>query len=130
MNFINQYEKRILLVSIIMIISIGLAQQIMQYPLPSLAYVAVMYNLLVFSVIHRFIENHNGDANKSIRRVMIGSMLRLFLSVIFLAISLFNLGKVDIGFVVVYIFSFILFLFFEISKISSKLRPDSQEVKK
>ncbi len=126
----NSYEKRISVVAGLLLVSAAIAQNIMNYPLTPLSYLAVVYNLVVFSVIHRFMENHRGDANRSIRRVMIGSMLRLFLSVIFLAISLFNLGKVDIGFVVVYIFSFILFLFFEISKISSKLRPDSQEVKK
>lgn len=130
MTFLNPYEKRILVVTAILLVSIIVAQQIMKYDLNPLAYVAVIYNFLVFAVIHRFIENHGGDANKSIRRVMAGSMMRLLLSVIFLAISLFNIGKVDIGFVTVFIFSFILFLFFEISKISSKLRPDSQDVKK
>lgn len=122
----NSYEKRISVVAGLLLISAAIAQNIMNYPLTPLAYLAVVYNLVVFSVIHRFIIKDVGDANKSIRRVMIGSMLRLFLSVIFLAISLFNLGKVDIGFVTVFISSFILFLFFDISKISSKLRPDSK----
>lgn len=122
----NIYEKRISVVAGLLLISAAIAQNIMNYPLTPLAYLAVVYNLVVFSVIHRFIIKDVGDANKSIRRVMIGSMLRLFLSVIFLAISLFNLGKVDIGFVTVFISSFILFLFFDISKISTKLRPDSK----
>jgi hypothetical protein len=122
----NSYEKRISVVAGLLLISAAIAQNIMNYPLTPLAYLAVVYNLVVFSVIHRFIIKDVGDANKSIRRVMIGSMLRLFLSVIFLAISLFNLGKVDIGFVTVFISSFILFLFFDISKISTKLRPDSK----
>lgn len=122
----NSYEKRISVVAGLLLVSAAIAQNIMNYPLTPLAYLAVVYNLVVFSVIHRFIIKDVGDANKSIRRVMIGSMLRLFLSVIFLAISLFNLGKVDIGFVTVFISSFILFLFFDISKISSKLRPDSK----
>jgi len=122
----NSYEKRISVVAGLLLISAAIAQNIMNYPLTPLAYLAVVYNLVVFSVIHRFIVKDDGDANKSIRRVMIGSMLRLFLSVIFLTISLFNLGKVDVGFVTVFISSFILFLFFDISKISTKLRPDSK----
>lgn len=127
---LNNYEKRISLVAILLLLSSGVAQFIMKYPLTPWAYLAVIYNVVLFSVIHRFIQNDGGNANKSIRRVMMGSMLRLFLSVIFLAISLFNLGKVDVGFVLVFISSFILFLFFEISKISTKLRPDSEQVKK
>jgi hypothetical protein len=126
----NSYEKRISVVAGLLLISAAIAQNIMNYPLTPLAYLAVVYNLVVFSVVHRFIQNDGGDPKKSIRRVMIGSMIRLFLMVIFLGISLFNLGKVDLGFILVFISSFLFFLFFEMSKMYSKLRPDSEQAKK
>lgn len=126
----NSYEKRILVVAALLLLSAGIAQNIMNYPLTPLAYVAVVYNFVVFSVIHRFISKVGDDHKKAIRRTMLGSMIRLFLMVIFLGISLFNLGKVDLGFVLVFISSFLLFLFFEMSKMYSKLRPDSEQARK
>ena len=58
---------------------------------------------------------------------MIASMLRLFLVVIFLGISLFNMPKVELGFVAGYIVTFLLFLFFDIREMRTKLRPDSEK---
>ena len=66
------------------------------------------------------------DPNKGIRKLMIASMLRLFLVVIFLGISLFNMPKVELGFVAGYIVTFLLFLFFDIREMRTKLRPESK----
>jgi hypothetical protein len=49
--------------------------------------------------------------------------------VIFLFISLFNQQKKDVGFVLAYIICFLLLLFFDISEMRSKLRPESEKSK-
>ena len=56
---------------------------------------------------------------------MIGSMVRLFLVLIFLAISLFNMKPIQFPFVVVFGITFLFFLFFDILEMRTNLRPDS-----
>jgi threonine/homoserine/homoserine lactone efflux protein len=61
---------------------------------------------------------------------MIGSMVRLFLVLIFLAISLFNMKPIQFHFVVVFGITFLFFLFFDILEMRTNLRPDSEKPNK
>ena len=61
---------------------------------------------------------------------MIGSMVRLFLVLIFLAISLFNMKPIQFHFVVVFGITFLFFLFFDILEMRTNLRPDSEKSNK
>jgi len=72
----------------------------------------------------------NISENKKIRRFMIGSMVRLFLVLIFLAISLFNMKPIQFPFVVVFGITFLFFLFFDILEMRTNLRPDSEKPNK
>ena len=61
---------------------------------------------------------------------MIGSMVRLFLVLIFLAISLFNMKPIQFPLVVVFGITFLFFLFFDILEMRTNLRPDSEKPNK
>ncbi len=61
---------------------------------------------------------------------MIGSMVRLFLVLIFLAISLFNMKPIQFPFVIVFGLTFLFFLFFDILEMRTNLRPDSEKLNK
>ena len=115
----------------IILVSFLLAEQFTKYPLTNWIYPAVVFMGLVFLLVHYMsMHDEKSDPNKGIRKLMIASMLRLFLVVIFLGISLFNMPQVELGFVAGYIVTFLLFLFFDIREMRTKLRPDSEKLHK
>jgi hypothetical protein len=64
------------------------------------------------------------SGNSQIRRIMIASMLRMFVILIFLIITMLNQPKVNIPWTIAYGLYFLLFLMFDISKNHTNLRPD------
>lgn len=70
--------------------------------------------------------NPNRSGNAVVRRLMVGSFIRMFGSAIFLAIILLTIKPVDKIFVWSYFIIFCAFLVFEIWETRSKLRPDSK----
>jgi len=111
-------------------LSVFFATMVTKYPINSAIYTAILYLLLVFVLVHYITLEKKGDnPNSGIRKIMIGSMLRLVMVVIFLFISLFNQQKKDVGFVLAYIICFLLLLFFDISEMRSKLRLESEKSK-
>ncbi len=122
------YIVRSVVLAVMIMLSFILSEQFTNYPLTPWIYPAVIFITLVFILVHYLsMHDEKQDPNKGIRKLMIASMLRLFLVVIFLGISLFNMPKVELGFVAGYIVTFLLFLFFDIREMRTKLRPDSEK---
>lgn len=93
--------------------------------IPAYSYFGVMFLVGLSALIHRYVHgNEKSDPKKTIRRMMIGSMLRMLAAILFLAISLFAFRPLSIPFVISYTGSFFLLMVFEISQIRRKLRPD------
>ena len=122
------YIVRSVVLAVMIMLSFILSEQFTNYPLTPWIYPAVIFMALVFILVHYMsMHDEKQDPNKGIRKLMIASMLRLFLVVIFLGISLFNMPKVELGVVAGYIVTFLLFLFFDIREMHTKLRPDSEK---
>ena len=122
------YIVRSVVLAVMIMLSFILSEQFTNYPLTPWIYPAVIFMTLVFILVHYLsMHDEKQDPNKGIRKLMIASMFRLFLVVIFLGISLFNMPKVELGFVAGYIVTFLLFLFFDIREMRTKLRPDSEK---
>lgn len=96
-----------------------------RYAFPDLVWGGLAFLTFLTFLIHYFIFGSARTPNSMVRRMMIGSMLRMFLGVIFLAISMFNLKPVNIFFVVAYCAYFLAFMLFEIWEMRTNLRPDS-----
>jgi len=78
-------------------------------------------------LINRWTTKDEKNPNQGIRRLMISSMIRLFVVVIYLGISLYNFRPLELKNVLIYVFSFLLYLFFDIYEMRTKLRPDSEK---
>jgi uncharacterized membrane protein YiaA len=124
----NLYTKKVGLIALVLVLSVALADLILTRNLPAVSYFGVLFVAGVFSTVNYFIHRDSQiDENKRIRRLMIGSMLRLFLIVIFLGITLFNMSNLSFDFVMIYGISFLLFLFFDILEMRINLRPDLEK---
>lgn len=78
----------------------------------------------VSGFIHYFVYGSSTDPKKMIRRMMVGSTLRMVASIFFLAITLFSYRPLSIPFVISYVGSFFLLMLFDVYSIRCKLRPD------
>lgn len=122
----NRYLIKVSLLTLFMAIGLVVTGLIMHAAVSKSNYIGLVYLFLVTVLIHWFIFGQKGTENGLIRRMMVGSMLRMFLGVIFLAISLYNIRPADLFFVVSYCLFFCVFLVFEISEMRTNLRPDSK----
>lgn len=124
------YIIKFSVLSTAMILSVALAKMFTKYPINSWIYLGIIYLAVLFIAVHYFtLHDDKNNPNKGIRKIMMGTMIRLFATVIFLIISVMNNGKPELGFVLTYLLSFLLFLFFDISEMRSKLRPDLEKSK-
>lgn len=92
--------------------------------IPVYTWFGLLYLLLITLLIHAFVRAARNQANSLIRRLMIASILRMFLGILFLAITLYNVKPVNLHFVIFYCLYFCVFLLFEISQMRTNLRPD------
>jgi len=93
--------------------------------IPAYGYFGVLFLVGLSGFIHYYIHGSgNTDPKKTIRRMMLGSMLRMMAAIFFLAISLFAFRPLNFPFIISYTGSFFLLMVFEISQIRRKLRPD------
>ena len=93
--------------------------------LSGIIYFAAFFQLLVFLLVRYFIhQSDQNNPNSQIRRIMIGSTLRMLVILIFLVITMLSQEKVNIPWTLVYCLYFLLFLLFDISEKHSNLRPD------
>lgn len=108
-----------------------IAKELFQVPITPIAFVGVIYLGSLFVLVHYF-TNHDTQMseNKKIRRLMLGSMIRLFFVLIFLVISLFNAPEFSLQFVITFGLTFLFFLFFDILEMRTNLRPDSEKLNK
>ena len=111
----RKYIIKARLLALLLLVSVWVGVQITQVQISPISYIGILY-LVVLFVLVRYFTNHDTSIseNKKIRRFMIGSMVRLFLVLIFLAISLFNMKPIQFTFVVVFGLTFLFFLFFDI----------------
>ncbi len=92
---------------------------------PADTYFGLVYLLIVFWLLRFYVSRSAiSNPNQWVRRTMSSSMLRLMAVTIFMIITFVNHGKADLLFVIPYGLYFLLFLLFEMSKKSSKLRPE------
>ncbi|MFM7765840.1 MAG: hypothetical protein ACKO6I_09290 [Sphingomonadales bacterium] len=93
--------------------------------IPAYGYFGVLFLVGLSGFIHYYVYGSgNTDPKKTIRRMMLGSMLRMMAAIFFLAISLFAFRPLNFPFIISYTGSFFLLMVFEISQIRRKLRPD------
>lgn len=120
-------------IALVLFIKIGLfvANWRAHAQLSPVAFVGVAYIGCLFVLVHYFTHHDkNMSENKKIRRLMIGSMIRLFFVLIYLGISLFNSPQFSLNFVIAFGLSFIFFLFFDIVEMRINLRPDLKKPNK
>lgn len=121
------YTKRILVISIILaLLSIG-AELFKLVSLPLYTWVGLLYLTALTWLIHLFVEAAKDNPNALIRRLMIASILRMILGLLFLVITLFNFRPVNLNFVIFYCVYFCVFMLFEISQMRANLRPDLKQ---
>lgn len=127
----RKYIIKASLLALLLLVSVWVGVQITQVQISPISYVGILYLVVLFILVRYFTyHDTNISENKKIRRFMIGSMVRLFLVLIFLAISLFNMKPIQFHFVVVFGITFLFFLFFDILEMHTNLRPDSEKPNK
>ena len=127
----RKYIIKASLLALLLLVSVWVGVQITQVQISPISYVGILYLVVLFILVRYFTyHDTNISENKKIRRFMIGSMVRLFLVLIFLAISLFNMKPIQFHFVVVFGITFLFFLFFDILEMRTNLRPDSEKSNK
>ena len=127
----RKYIIKASLLALLLLVSVWVGVQITQVQISPISYVGILYLVVLFILVRYFTyHDTNISENKKIRRFMIGSMVRLFLVLIFLAISLFNMKPIQFPLVVVFGITFLFFLFFDILEMRTNLRPDSEKPNK
>lgn len=121
-----RYIYRLLITAAALLIITELIAYFGKWNLIPATYAGLLFLVAVTLLIHVFTFYSKGTDNAMIRRLMVGSMLRMFLGVLFLAISLFNIKPVNLFFVFSYCSYFCIFLVFEIWEMRTNLRPDSK----
>lgn len=92
--------------------------------MPVYTYIGLVYLALVMVLMHYMVYGRPGDSKVVVRRMMVATMLRMILALVYLLITLSNFKPVNLYFVGAYCAYFLLFLLFEISQIRHNLRPD------
>jgi hypothetical protein len=123
----SRYAIVLLSLSSIMAILSLLAQQMNWLQIPWYTWLGLAYLTTITLLIHGFVQAAKENPNSVIRRLMVGSMLRMFLGILFLAITLFNVKPVNLHFVILYCIYFCVFMVFEISQMRTNLRPDLKQ---
>jgi O-antigen ligase len=121
----NNYYKRLIVFSAIIFVGMYVYNTLSKEAIPNYGFLGVLFLVGLSGFIHYYIYgNEKSDPKRTIRRMMLGSMLRMLAAIFFLAISLFAFRPMSIPFVISYTGSFFLLMVFEISQIRRKLRPD------
>ena len=121
------YQTRTIFLTFSILCSIFFAAKITSNEIHSWVYFGIVFMGGLFLLINRWTTKDEKNPNQGIRRLMISSMIRLFVVVIYLGISLYNFRPLELKNVLIYVFSFLLYLFFDIYEMRTKLRPDSEK---
>ncbi len=121
------YQSRTIFLNIALLGSVFLAAKFTNNYIHSWVYFGIVFMGGLFLLINRWTTKDKMNPNQGIRRLMISSMIRLFAVVIYLGISLYNFRPLELKNVLIYVFSFLLYLFFDIYEMRTKLRPDSEK---
>lgn len=95
--------------------------------LPLYTWLGLAYLSALTWLIHKFVTAASDNPNSVIRRLMIASIMRMILGLLFLVITLFNVQPMNLHFVIFYCVYFCVFMVFEISQMRANLRPDSKQ---
>lgn len=123
----DKYFQRLLLISGIMAAITAICMGMKWAVLPNYNWLGLVFLVAVTGLIHLFVSAAKDNANSLIRRMMVGSMLRMFLGILFLAITLYNKRPVNLHFVIFYCSYFSILMVFEISQMRTNLRPDLKQ---
>ncbi len=118
------YTIKMTFVFVAIVISTYLGSLMSHLKLGNSIYFAALFQLCVFLLLNYYVSKGSSkNPNSQIRRIMIASMLRMFIILIFLIITMFNQPKTNIPWTVAYSLFFLLYLIFDISKKNANLRP-------
>ncbi len=119
------YSIKMAFVFVAIVVSTYLGSMFSNLKLGNSIYFAAFFQLCVFLLLNYYVTvGHKKSGNSQIRRIMIASMLRMFVILIFLIITMLNQPKANIPWTIAYGLYFLLFLIFDISKNHTNLRPD------
>jgi len=111
------YTIKMTFVFVAIVISTYLGSLMSHLKLGNSIYFAALFQLCVFLLLNYYVSKGSSkNPNSQIRRIMIASMLRMFIILIFLIITMFNQPKTNIPWTVAYSLFFLLYLIFDISK--------------
>jgi F0F1-type ATP synthase assembly protein I len=122
----GRYAVRLIILVLLMVMVTAVLQWTGTVNLPGYNWIGLGFLVLITGLIHMFVHAAGENPNSLIRRLMIGSILRMFLGILFLAITLYNMRPVNLHFVIFYCAYFCVFMVFEISQMRTNLRPDSK----
>jgi hypothetical protein len=123
----DKYFQRLLLIFGAMAAITAICMGMKWAVLPGYNWLGLVFLVAVTGLIHLFVGAAKDNANSLIRRMMVGSMLRMFLGILFLAITLYNKRPVNLHFVIFYCSYFSILMVFEISQMRTNLRPDLKQ---
>jgi len=119
------YYKKLTVFSVLIFVGMLIYNVLSKVTIPAYGYFGVLFLVGLSGFIHYYVYGSgNSDPKKTIRRIMLGSILRMLAAIFFLAISLFAFRPLNIPFIISYTGSFFLLMVFEISQIRRKLHPD------
>ncbi len=95
--------------------------------IPNYNWLGLVYLVLITWLIHSYVYAASANSNSLIRRLMVASLLRMILGILFLAITLFNNRPAHIPFVIFYCSYFCVLMLFEILNMRTNLRPDLKQ---
>ena len=121
----KSYYIRLLIFTLLLILAVVIYNALSQTKVPLYGMMGLVFLSALSGFIHYFVYGGDiSDPKKTIRRMMAGSMIRMIVAILFLAITLISFRPLNIPFVISYTGSFFLLMVFEISQIRRKLRPD------
>jgi F0F1-type ATP synthase assembly protein I len=98
----GRYAVRLIILVLLMVMVTAVLQWTGTVNLPGYNWIGLGFLVLITGLIHMFVHAAGENPNSLIRRLMIGSILRMFLGILFLAITLYNMRPVNLHFVIFY----------------------------
>jgi hypothetical protein len=121
------YTLRLFILAAVLALVTFAAQISKMAIIPNYNWMGLGYLVLITWLIHSYVYAASANPNSLIRRLMVASLLRMILGILFLAITLFNNRPAHIPFVIFYCSYFCVFMLFEILNMRTNLRPDLKQ---
>lgn len=118
---------RLTLLALTIAAGIGLASAYFKVIPSTYWWLAVVFLWAMTLLTYRLNMTFVRKPAQHVRALMLGNLIRMFLSLIFVGAVIWKTGQKDIGFIVVFFLGYFIFTFFEILAVLPNLRPDSKE---